>query len=684
MSIWIRFTVACAAVLLTCALPAVASAQAPGDPTLQIGIGDDVAGGTTQVTFEKKYSGTTTAGTPVYIYVPQGGVGNPSVKGIDPQFDPNPNDAFKPCATEAKESHTITQAQIKTLGDELAGRIAGIDEAHYMPIEPAGGDGSDALVLLAYNIIDGAYYDCEAEQYTVGYFAPEFIDDYGMNTIVVDTGDWKTLVGNTNTTDLTIEGVIAHELQHLLHNQADAGELSWVDEGLADFAIFLNGYPTGGSHATYHQVFHRETSLTRWGGGLENYGASFTFFQYLWEQAGGNGDGTYDPDGQYDDAGGDYLIKQVFLNQADGMEGVQKAIDAFNARTTGPKLRPAKTLFEDWAVTVYLDDERSERFDIRAFDFGDPATTAWTIDLANNEFFGGRDVYQGAVPEAKYRNRAKRGLAGDTVALPYGTSYQSYRNPGPTFSATLDGADETSVVPHTGTQHWYAGYESQSDKVLDVTAPRGDLGGRTLDFWSWHFIEEGWDYGFVEALVGGRWRTVPLTNDAGQTVTTNADPQGNNTEGNGLTGTSGGAYFVDAPKYVHLETVLPAGATDVRFRYSTDAAYLDTGWFVDDVRIGAQDATLASADWSLTNGKQDNRWVLQLIAPCDLTPSGTTTGEIVDRAGNHVYRFEGDDIRATGFSSKCLGNRRVTTVISNLPTGDLQFLDAPYTFGLRK
>ena len=29
--------------------------------------------------------------------------------------------------------------------------------------------------------------------------------------------------------------------------------------------------------------------------------------------------------------------------------------------------------------------------------------------------------------------------------------------------------------------------------------------------------------------------------------------------------------------------VLPDGATDVRFRYSTDAAYLDTGWFIDDI-----------------------------------------------------------------------------------------------------
>ena len=78
-------------------------------------------------------------------------------------------------------------------------------------------------------------------------------------------------------------------------NYSDPGELSWVDEGLADMAAFLNGYDISGSHLTYHQVFHRETSLTRWGGGLENYGASFSYFLYLWEQAGGNGDGTYAP-----------------------------------------------------------------------------------------------------------------------------------------------------------------------------------------------------------------------------------------------------------------------------------------------------------------------------------------------------------------------------------------------------
>jgi hypothetical protein len=687
-----RCATAFAAVAASLAFASAASAQTAGDRTLDLKVGDDVAGGTTDVTFERAYQGETANHTPVYVYVPQGALDpetGTSVPGNDPTFDPKPEDGHLPCADNSREDHVVTQAQVDTLGGELQDRIVQVDTQHYGPIGDADGDPTtqDPLVVLAYDIIDGAYYDCEATQYTAGYFAPSFIDDYGMNVIVVDTNDWANAVGNPDSTDLTYEGVIAHELEHLLHNSSDPGELSWVDEGLADFAIFLNGYPTGGSHATYHQVFHRETSLTRWGGGLENYGASFSFFQYVWEQAGGNGgtgEAEFEPDLAYSGRAGDLLIKRIFQNQGDGMAGVQAAIDAFNAETRSG-LRSARDLFQDWAVAIYLDDEGSDRFDIRGFDFGDPATTTWTIDLANNEFWGGRDVYQGSVPEGKYENRRKRGLAGDTVALPFSTSYQTYRNPGPTFTASLDGAEHTSVPPHSGPKHWYGGYQSQSDTTLDVASPVS--GGQTIDFWSWYFIEEGWDYGFVEAKVGDAWRTIPLTDLAtGGPATTMEDPQGNNTEGNGLTGTSGGAYFADDPKYVHLQGQLPAGTTAVRFRYSTDAAYLDTGWFVDDVSVDGAPAAVAPSGqgWIETSGQQDNHWVLQVIAPCDLTPGAVTAGELEDNVGNHVYRFEGAHIAQDGFRYKCAGKAGIATVISNLPDGDLQFLDADYTFALRK
>ena len=678
--------------------PAAAADQSPGDPTLTLGVGDDVAGGETELTFVKYFEGTTPNGTPVYVYAPDGGVGDvpTGVAGADPQWDPNPNDTLTPCASNATADHQISATQLEGLGNELVGTssdkgIVQVDTDHYGPIGQAkpGDESSEALVVLAYDIRDESYYDCDATQYTVGYFAPQFIQQDGMNVVVIDNGFWTDMVGHPKeSTNLTIEGVLAHELQHLLHNYSDAGELSWVDEGLADFAIFLNDYPIAGSHPNSFQINHRETSLTRWGGTVANYGASASFFQYLWEQAGGNGGNDLEADETNDHVAGDRLIQMIFKEQKNGIDGVNQAIIDYNASLGAGENRvpDVATLYENWAVAVYLDDEGSSLFDIHALNFGDPSTSTYTIALVNEII--GRDTYNGAVPQGKYDSRLKHGKAGAESALPYGVSYQSYRNPGTTFSATLDGADKAQVAPHSGTDHWYAGYESQSDHVLD--SDTADVGGKTLDFWSWYFIEEGWDYAFVEQKVGGEWKTVPLVNaDTGAVVTTNDNPQGNNTEGNGLTGTSGGAYFVDEPKYLHLQAKLDPNATDVRFRYSTDAAYLDTGWFIDDVKIGDAAADLTAAaegEWVLTSGEQDNHWALQVVSPCDLTRGVTSRGEIADTAGgNWIYRFTGEGgapISSDVYSTKCLGQRRVATVISNLPTGDLTSLDADYGYAL--
>ena len=378
---------------------------------------------------------------------------------------------------------------------------------------------SDSLVTLVYNVQDDNYYNCDEDSYTAGYFAPDYIDSVGMNVIVLDAFDWANRVGSDpsaaewsdgdpdNDSPELYEGVIAHELEHLLMNYSDPGELSWVDEGLADTAAFLNGYDMTGSHLTYQQVFHRETSLTRWGGGLENYGASFSYFAYLWEQAGGNGGGDLTPDLQYDDTAGDRLIKLIFEEQADSMEGVQNAIDTYNA---GPEddLRSAAELFEDWAVTMYLDDEDSALWNLENFDLG-AASGGWTVAVANDEFWDDRGSYQGSQPAPKWNTAANR-PAGN--ALPFGVSYETFRNPGPRVAIEFAGQDSTQVVPHSGPDQYWGGYESQADNVLGVGTPV--TGGETVSFWNWHFIEEGWDYGFVEALVGSDWVTVPVTDVA--------------------------------------------------------------------------------------------------------------------------------------------------------------------------
>src|SRR4051794_32895991 len=468
---------------------AAGAAGSPGDDVLTLPINDSEAGGTYDQDFQRAYAGTTPDGTPVYIYVPTGtpldGSAPTGVASVDPAFDHDPSDDFVPCADASAADFTITQAQIDYLGNELSSQVVAVDEAHYgemdaaNPAQPA----SDSLVMVVYNVQDDAYYDCAEDSYTAGYFAPEYIDESGTNVIVIDALDFANRVGSdpntapwsdgdaSNDRPELYEGVIAHELEHLIMNYYDAGELSWVDEGLADTAAFLNGFDMTGSHLTYQQVFHRETSLTRWGGGLENYGASFSYFAYLWEQAGGNGGGNLDPNAGNladDNQAGDKLIKLIFKEQADGMKGVQNAIDTFNAgQPRGQKLRSAAELYKDWAVTMYLDDEGSTRFDLFNFNLG-PASGGWTIDVANDEFWDDRGNYRGRQPQAKWDRAANRP---DSTALPFGVSYEKFRNPGPRVGLEFTGAAGSQVVPHSGADHYWGGYQSQHDSELGVATP---------------------------------------------------------------------------------------------------------------------------------------------------------------------------------------------------------------------
>ena len=131
---------------------------------------------------------------------------------------------------------------------------------------------------------------------------------------------------------------------------------------------------------------------------------------------------------------------------------------------------------------------------------------------------------------------------------------------------------------------------------------------------------------------------------------------------------------------------MPAGATDLQWMYSTDAAYLDTGWFIDDVQVNDVDAAVSSSAWVETTGAQDNNWTFQVLSSCDLTPGVTTAGELTDEVGNFVYRYTGDEIVTDAFNTRCANgpNTDFVVSVSNLPTGDLEVLDATYDYSVTK
>jgi len=73
---------------------------------------------------------------------------------------------------------------------------------------------------------------------------------------------------------------LAHELQHLIHANYDSNESTWVNEGLAGFAQWVNGWISPYWMMLFIQ--NPDNNLVQWNAGAD-YPQSYLFMQYLYE-----------------------------------------------------------------------------------------------------------------------------------------------------------------------------------------------------------------------------------------------------------------------------------------------------------------------------------------------------------------------------------------------------------------
>lgn len=155
--------------------------------------------------------------------------------------------------------------------------------------------------------------------------------------------------------------------------------------------------------------------------------------------------------------------------------------------------------------------------------------------------------------------------------------------------------------PYSGKYEWYSGKGDNLNNFLtrEFSLPTN----AELTFWTWYDIELDWDYGFIEVSTdgGATWSTV------NGSITTNFDPNGNNQEGNGITGSSGGWVLAtfDLSSFSG-QTVL------LRFRYETDMAVQGIGWAIDDININGFNDDVENGNqgwtasgWSIFEGTAD-------------------------------------------------------------------------------
>ena len=332
------------------------------------------------------------------------------------------------------------------------------------------------------------------------------------------------------------DNVLAHELQHASHWNADASEDTWVNEGLAELSTSI---VLGNSFSIRQFLRGAPISLVNWPvvslGGIANYGASSLFMHFLTEHYGGRSD-----------------LRALLAQPEDGIAG----IDAYLERL-GYESR-FKDVFREWAAANILDGDGIfgyDRLDVRA-----------SISISIRGF-------------GEYRSQMPQ----------YAVEYTELESVSEPFTLSFQGSTTTPLLPvDVGPAGcWWSNTGDSIDATLThrVELPAGSTAA--LEYEVWFEIEEEWDYVYVEVSVDGghTWRIIETP------ATSPENPIGAGF-GPGYTGNSGGwvQESVDLSPYAGEDLW-------VRLQYITDDAINGSGACFRDLSVEAAGITAEDAGW---------------------------------------------------------------------------------------
>jgi len=355
--------------------------------------------------------------------------------------------------------------------------------------------------------------------------------------------------------------IVAHEFQHMIRQNLQFNEETWMNEGLSTFTEFyLNGTP---DFFAYDFLFMPQTQLNYWNedGNLRgaNYGAAQMFLIYF-----------------YDRYGLEALQQLSADNAPRGLQSVDDVLRAMDEPGVDE-------FFADWVVANRTIGSNWDLGYQSLDNFGTTATDQATYTRYPVSV-------RGEVPQYAahyYTLLPMTGVKAMEVSLAI-----------PDSAALID-ADISGTVA----------YSNRGD-MTDTTLTRAfDLTGvtsATLDYRLWFHLEDEWDYGYVMISEdeGATWDIVPTPH------TTDADPYGTS-YGDGYTGTSGGSVATWIDESLSLDAYAGENIL-VRFEMITDDAVNQAGVAIDDVRIDAlnysEDFEGAAEGWDFQGWiRTDNR-----------------------------------------------------------------------------
>ena len=506
--------------------------------------------------------------------------------------------------------------------------------------------GGDRTVTLIDNVRDSNYFtppDEEDLSYIAGFFSTQLNTFFDRNTMTVDAWDWLHRTGPNPPDDSSedpclaaparpflYEGTFAHEWQHLL--QSYTGEVTWLNEGLSDWAQTLTGYVdpslpiTNPEYDSHIQCFYGylaekyptnlipredagpENSLTWWEDQgfneiLCDYGAAYTMLEYLVGQFGVDA-ATF-----------------LHLDQATGLSSVSNLLDEEGDDRT------AMDILHDWAAMVALDGELDDNRG-RLLRFDDDRVRTPTLDASVR--WEGDDAYDtpGAPPNGSDYVRL-RDESGDYYDVRDLRSLE-FTGAAQYEPAVVEWTVSDPAGDELDDEALYSGSGNSLDRTMafSTTVPSDDS---TLTFDTRYDIEFGWDFGFVQVSTDGGQTWTSLEDELTTSVHSE-NPSYPEIEAQlpGLTGTSavtdsGEPTFTQnegPPEWITADFNLADYAGEevlIGFRYMTDGAAVLPGWWVDDITVGGELINDGTTTEGLRSYKQINPddvagWTLQLVS----------------------------------------------------------------------
>jgi hypothetical protein len=408
-------------------------------------------------------------------------------------------------------------------------------------------DNIERVIILVDNIKDDNYYNPTYPFFIAGFYSSSYEGYIDRNIISIDSLDWATRL------DTTHLPTTAHEFQHLIHDDNDPSEESWINEGMADFAEYLcfDKHPMG--HVNFF-LDHPENSLVEWDDQLNAPTGPETLADY----------------------GQAYLL-QLYLNDHYGRDFIQTL-----AKDTDQGIASVNKILKEFNTKIDF-EELFRRF---------------TIALAIDKNVPGNGEYYFKSIDLKIDYESAKTYAKDGVPA-WGADYMKIDNSSKIQDIIFDGIEflpmPWKVVDDpagSGEKVFWGSNGNMQDNQLIFEADLTGKTAATLMFDNYTDIEEGWDAGMVQVSTdnGQTWTSLANENTVDQdTLDENGDPvfplndQAPEIYNNlpGFTGYTNGWRIGESFDL----TPFAGQKVFINFRYMTDAAYNDTGWFIDNIRI---------------------------------------------------------------------------------------------------